>query len=93
MNVGPDDRDAFGALAASAAARSKSVIMFLLNHCLLLFSLCWSFVFGPCFVVRCLMSFLVLRSSNWGPESWLLCFGCSCWCSVSPSRRGLVSNV
>ena len=29
-----------------------------------------------CFVVRYLVSILVLQSSQWGRESWLLCFVC-----------------
>ena len=38
------------------------------------------FVFGPCVVVKCLMSFLVLQSSHCGRREsgggWLLRFGC-----------------
>ena len=36
------------------------------------------FVFGPCFVVQYLVLFLVLQSSRWGRERWLLktCFKC-----------------
>ena len=33
---------------------------------------CGCFVFCPCFVVQYIMSFLVLQSSRWGKESWLL---------------------
>ena len=35
-------------------------------------------VFGIvlCFVVRLFMSILVLQSSRWGRESWLLCLVC-----------------
>ena len=31
---------------------------------------------GPdlCFAVRCFVSILVLQSSRWGRENWLLCF-------------------
>ena len=29
---------------------------------------------GLCFVLQCFVSFLVLRSSSWGKESWLLYF-------------------
>ena len=29
-----------------------------------------------CFVVRYFMSILVLQSSQWGRESWLICFVC-----------------
>ena len=32
-------------------------------------------MFVPCFVVQCFVSFLVLQSSWWGSESWLLYFG------------------
>ena len=38
---------------------------------------CGSFVFGPCFV-QYSVSFLVLQSSRWGRESWLLDF-IVCW--------------
>ena len=30
------------------------------------------FVLGPCFVMRCCVSFLVLQSSRLGRDSWLL---------------------
>ena len=45
--------------------------MLLLIHCLLLLLLFafFFFVFGPCFVVQYLVSFLVLRSSRRGRES------------------------
>ena len=33
-------------------------------------------MFGPCFVVYYLVSFLVLQSSRWGKENWLLYFNC-----------------
>ena len=33
-------------------------------------------VFGACFVVQYMMSFLVLQSSHWGRESGLLYFNC-----------------
>ena len=34
------------------------------------------FVVVLCFVVRYFMSILVLQSSRWGRESWLLCLVC-----------------
>ena len=39
-------------------------------------SVCGSFVFGPCFLMQYLTSFLVLQLSRWGRESWLLYFNC-----------------
>ena len=33
-------------------------------------------MFGLCFVVYYLVSFLVLQSSRWGRESWLLYLNC-----------------
>ena len=36
----------------------------------------WDSVSGPCFVVRYCMSILVLQSSRFERESWLLCFVC-----------------
>ena len=39
------------------------------------------FVSGPWFVMRCLVSFLVLQSSRWGGESWLLWLS-YCYCVV-----------
>ena len=44
--------------------------MLLLIHGLLLLLL--FFVFGPCFAVQYLVSFLALESSRWGRERWLL---------------------
>ena len=49
-------------LVASAAVRSKAVVLLLLTFCLLLLLL-WEFVFVLCFVVRYFMSILVLQSS------------------------------
>ena len=43
--------------------------------CLLLLPL-WESVIVLCFVVRYFMSILVLQSSWWGRESWLLCLIC-----------------
>ena len=50
----------------------------------------WESVIVLCFVVRCFVSVLVLQSSWWGRESWLLCLiylpGVSWWLSSSSSR-------
>ena len=49
---------------ASTAISSKAAVLLLLNHCLLLLLLFFVFVFlgvfGPCFVMQYLVSFLVL---------------------------------
>ena len=55
-------------------------------------------VFGPCFVVQCFGSFLVLWSSRWGRESWLLYFitflmPCGCYCSLSLPHGAVVWSV
>ena len=65
-------------LAASvawAAVRSRAVVLLLLAFLLLLLPLQGS-VIVLCFVVRYFMSILVLQSSWWGRESWLLCLVC-----------------
>ena len=36
----------------------------------------WDSVIVLCFVVRYFVSILLLQSSQWGRESWLLCFVC-----------------
>ena len=36
----------------------------------------WDSVIVLCFVLRYFVSILVLQSSRWGRESWLLCFVC-----------------
>ena len=54
-------------LEAWAAVRSKAVVLLLLVHCR---SLCGGFVFGPCFVMKYLVFFLVSQSSGWRRESW-----------------------
>ena len=53
---------------APAAVRSKSVVLLLLIHYLLLLPLFCvvDFYFGPCFVVQYLVSFLVLQYYRWG---------------------------
>ena len=60
---------------AWAAAHSKAVVLLLLTCCLLLLPL-WEFVIVLCFVVRYFMPILVLQSSSFGRESWLLCLVC-----------------
>ena len=52
-------------------SHSKAAVLLLLIRCWLLLPL-WGSVFVPCFVVNCFVSFLVLQSSWWGLESWLL---------------------
>ena len=64
-------------LVASAAVRPKAVALLLFVHCLLLLSsFSGDIMFGPCFILQCLVSFLVLQSSRWGGERererWLL---------------------
>ena len=65
------------------------MVLLLLTFCLLLLPL-WESVIVLCFVVRCFVSVLVLHSSWWGRESWLLCLIClpgvSRWLSGSSSR-------
>ena len=60
---------------AFASVRSKIVVLLLLIRCWLLLPL-WDSVIILCFVVRYFVSILVLKSSWWGRESWLLCFVC-----------------
>ena len=76
---------------------SKAVVLLLLTFCLLLLPL-WESVIVLCFVVRYFMSILVLQSSWWGRESWLLCLIClpgvSWWLSGSSSRcNGVVCGL
>ena len=65
------------------------MVLLLLTFCLLLLPL-WESVIVLCFVVLYFMSILVLQSSWWGRESWLLCLSClpgvSWWLSGSSSR-------
>ena len=51
------------------------MVLLLLIRCWLLLPL-WDSVIVLCFVVRYFMSILVLQSSWWGRESWLLYFVC-----------------
>ena len=62
-------------LVALAAVRSKAVVLLMLTVCLLWLPL-WGSVAVLCFLVRCFMSIVVLQSSWWGRESWLLCLIC-----------------
>ena len=82
---------------AWAGVRSKAVVLLLLTFCLLLLPL-WESVIVLCFVVRYLMSILVLQSSWWGRESWLFCFVClpgvSWWLGGSSLRcHGVVCGL
>ena len=73
---------------AWAAVNSKAVVLLLLTFCLLLLPL-WESVIVLCFIVRYFMSILVLQSSWFWRESWLLCLICllgvSWWLSGSSS--------
>ena len=60
---------------AWAAVRSKVVVLLLLTFCLLLLPL-WEYVIVLCFVVRYILSILVLQSSLWGRDSRLICLVC-----------------
>ena len=51
------------------------LMMYLESFLVLLLPL-WDSVNVLCFVVHYLVSILVLQSSRWGRESWLLCFVC-----------------
>ena len=82
---------------ASAAVHSVAVVLLLLALCLLLLSL-WESVIVLCFVVHYFISILVLQSSWWGRESWLLYLIClpgvSWWLSGSFSRcHGVVCSL
>ena len=68
---------------AWATVPSGAVVLLLLAFCLLLFPL-WESVIVVCFVVRCFVSVLVLRSSWWGGGGALL--GLSSWCLVVVGR-------
>ena len=77
--------------------QTKQLLMLLLTFCLLLLPLRES-VIVLCFVVRYFMSILVLQSSWWGRESWLLCLICLpgvlWWLSGSSSRcHGVVCSL
>ena len=66
----------FSPTEAAVVVRSKAVVMSLLIHYLLLFPLCVGML---CFILVfmwCLVSFLVLKSSSWGRESWLIYLHC-----------------
>ena len=73
------------------------MVLLLLTFCLLLLPL-WESVIVLCFVVRYFMSILVLQSSWWGRESWLLYLICLpgvlWWLGVSSSRcHGVVCSL
>ena len=73
------------------------MVLLLLTFCLLLLPL-WGSVIVLCFVERYLLSILVLQSSWWRRESWLLCFIClpgvSWWLSGSSSGyHGVVCSL
>ena len=75
----------------------KAVVLLLLTFCLLLLPL-WESVIVLCFVLRYFISILVLQSSWWGRESWLLflicLLGVSWWLSGSSSRcHGVVCSL
>ena len=78
-----------GPSVAWAAVRSRAMVLLLLAFWLLQFPL-WESVIALCFVVRYFMSILVLQSSWWERESWLLCLVClpgvAWWLSGSSSR-------
>ena len=61
---------------ALAAVRFKVMVLMLMIHYKLLLSFCASLVFGFCFVVQFLVSFLAQQSSRLERESWLLYFNC-----------------
>ena len=67
-------------------------VLLLLISCWLLFPL-WESVIVLCFGVRSFVSILVLQSSRWRRESWLLCFVClpcvswSWWLLCASSSR------
>ena len=80
-----------------AAILNPELVLLLLTFCLLLFPL-WESVIVICFVVCYFMSILVLQSSWWGRESWLICIKClpgvSWWLSGSSSRcHGVVCSL
>ena len=62
----------------SATVPSKTVALLLFINCLLLLPF-FIFVFNPCFAMQHFVSFLVLQSSRWGKDSWLLC----CYCLLN----------
>ena len=70
---------------------SKAAVLLLLIRCWLLLPL-WGSVFVPCLFVHCYVSFLVLQSSWWGKESWLL-FVFLVSCSSSSRCRELVCSL
>ena len=61
-------------------------------QCCLLLPL-WDSVIVLCFVVHYFVSFLVLQSSRWGRESWLLCFLVSRDCCVALPHDAMGSSA
>ena len=59
---------------AFSAVSSKAVVLLLFIYCLFYSRCLWGIVFGACFVMQYVVSFLVLQPSRWGRESWLLKF-------------------
>ena len=73
------------------------MVLLLLIRCWLLLPL-WDSVIVLCFVARYIMSILVLQSSWWGRESWLLCLVCLpgvSWllCGSSSRCHGFVCSL
>ena len=73
-------------------------MLFLVNCLLLHLLFVFNIVFGHCFVVQHLVSFLVLQSSCWGRERWLLkiafnVMGLLVLCGSSSGCNGLVCSV
>ena len=58
-----------------------AAVLLMLIYCWLLLPL-WGSVFVSCFVEHCFVSFLVLQSSWWRREGWLLYVVCLCWSAV-----------
>ena len=82
---------------AFAGVRSKAVVLLLLIRCWLLLPL-WDSVIVLCTVVRYFVSVLVLQSSRWGRERWLLYFVClpgvsGLLCGPSSRCHGFVCSL
>ena len=87
----------YGQNMALATVRSKAMVLLLLIQCWLLLPL-WDSVIVLCFAVRYFMSILVLQSSWWWRESWLLYFDCLpgvSWllCRSSSRCKGYVCSL
>ena len=84
----------------TSTERSNAMRMpLLVNYYCCSYCLCFIFVFGPCFVVQYLVSFLVLQSSHWGRERdgcFKIAFnvlGLLVLCVSSSRCNGLVCSV